>query len=81
MYFSYEKGSMTNMYPLSAEEVKEIIEMNRDGEKPESLIPDTVPSAPEFVTAVGDDSITRFDEIKRGRRKKRHKRRNSNAEN
>ncbi|MBO7545074.1 MAG: hypothetical protein J6T02_05855 [Bacteroidales bacterium] len=73
LYFSYEKGSLTNIYPLSAEEVKEILEMNRDGIKPESLKNDIIAPAPEFVTAVGDDSISRFDEVKRSRKKKRRK--------
>ncbi len=68
MYFSYEKGSLANMYPLPASEVKEIQAMNRRGERPETLIPDTGPSSPEFVTAVGEGSITRFDDPRRGRR-------------
>lgn len=61
MYFSYEKSSDATLFPLSAEEVREIIEMNRDGEKAESLRPEPVQRTPEFVSAVGDDSISRFD--------------------
>ena len=37
MYFSYEKGSLANTYPLDAAEVREIIKMNRNGIRPESL--------------------------------------------
>ncbi len=70
MYFSYDKGSTANLFPLTASEVKEIIRLNRDGKKPESLKDGVVPDAPEFVSAVGDDSISRFDEA----RKKRNKR-------
>lgn len=77
MYFSYEKGSLTSVYPLAASEVREIIMMNRNGEKPESLRSEPEPTAPEFVSAVGDDSITRFDSPK-GRRN-RKKNRGSNA--
>lgn len=77
MYFSYEKGSLTSVYPLAATEVREIIMMNRNGEKPESLKSEPEPTAPEFVSAVGDDSITRFDTPK-GRRN-RKKNRGSNA--
>lgn len=65
MYFSYEKGSDAVLYPLDAEEVREIIDMNRHGEKPESLKSEPEPSNPEFVTSVGDDSISRFDAPKR----------------
>ena len=69
MWFSYEKGSLAKMYPLPASEVREIIMMNRNGQKPETLLPDVAPSAPEFVTAVGDDSISRFDEARKKKRR------------
>lgn len=69
MYFSYEKGSMANLYPLAASEVREIIKMNRNGVKPESLKTEPEPEIPEFITAVGDDSITRFDAPNRKRRR------------
>ena len=65
MYFSYEKGSLANIYPLDASEVREIIKMNRNGIRPESLKTEPEPEVPEFITAVGDDSITRFDTPKR----------------
>lgn len=65
MYFSYEKGSDAALYPLYADEVREIIKMNRNGIKPESLRPEPEVASPEFVTAVGDDSISRFDSPKR----------------
>ena len=65
MYFSYEKGSLANIYPLDASEVREIIKMNRNGIRPESLKTEPEPEMPEFITAVGDDSITRFDTPKR----------------
>ena len=73
MYFSYEKGSLTKMYPLPASEVREIIMMNRKGQKPETLLPDAEPTAPEFVTAVGDDSISRFDEARKKKRRNKSK--------
>ena len=69
MYFSYEKGSDENLIPLAAEDVREIIRLNRSGVKPESILDEPEPSVPEFVTAVGDDSISRFDAP---RRKKNH---------
>ena len=78
MYFSYEKGSDDNLIPLDASEVREIIKMNRNGVKPESLREEPVEASPEFVTAVGDDSISRFDAPRRrksrkqGRNARRH---------
>ncbi|HCZ22892.1 MAG TPA: hypothetical protein DHU72_05685, partial [Rikenellaceae bacterium] len=67
MYFSYDKTSDANLYPLAASEVMEIIKMNRNGIKPESLRTEPEQTAPEFITAVGDDSISRFDSPKRKR--------------
>lgn len=78
MYFSYDSTSLANLYPLYAEDVWEIIKMNRRGEKPYSLKNDDIPSTPEFVTAVGDDAINRFDEAKK--RKKKRKTRSGNKD-
>ncbi len=72
MYFSYDQSSLANLYPLYAEDVWDIIKMNRRGEKPASLKVDDVPAAPEFVTAVGDDAINRFDEAKKRKKKRRN---------
>jgi len=69
MYFSYDRNSDADLYALDAEEVREILEMNRNGEKPESLKTEPEPVMPEFVTAVGDDSISRFDAPKRKRKR------------
>ena len=72
MYFSYDKNSMSNLYPLDAYDVREIIKMNRNGVKPESLKTDTLEAeAPEFRSAVGDDSISRFDNLSRKKKKKK----------
>ena len=73
MYFSYDSSSLANLYPLEASEVREIIKMNRNGIRPESLKNDVEPHVPEFVTAVGDDSITRFDEARKRKKKKKNR--------
>ncbi len=69
LYFSYEKGSLAQLFPLSSAEVREIQEMNRRGEKPSTLRQEDV-SMPEFISAVGDDAINRFDPEKRRKRRK-----------
>ena len=69
LYFSYEKGSLAQIFPLSAVEVKENQEMNRRGERPATLHQETA-SAPEFISAVGDDAINRFDPEKKKKRRK-----------
>ena len=68
LYFSYEQGSLSNLYPLSAERVREILAENRKGIKSASL-QNSGPGVKqtEFISAVGDDSITRFDEQKKRR--------------
>lgn len=71
MYFSYDPSSLANLYPLYAEDVWDIIKMNRNGIRPESLKVDSTPAAPEFVTAVGDDAINRFDEARKRKKKKK----------
>lgn len=73
MYFSYDPSSFANLYALDAYDVREIIKMNRNGIRPESLKSEPEPIAPEFVTAVGDDSITRFDESRKRKKKKRRR--------
>ena len=65
MYFSYDKTSDANLYPLAASDVMEIIKMNRNGVRPDSLKGEPEISSPEFVTAAGEGSITRFDKPKR----------------
>ena len=76
MYFSYDRNSDADLYPLDAAEVQEILDMNRRGERPESLRTEPEPVMPEFVTAVGDDSISRFDAPKRKRKRSRSRNRN-----
>ena len=79
MYFSYDQSSFANLYALPASEVREIIKMNRNGVRPESLKSEPEVTAPEFVSAVGDDSITRFDESRKKRSRNNHSRRNGKA--
>lgn len=68
MYFSYDKSSDADLYPLPAAEVVEVLKMNRNGVKPDSLKSEPEVVVPEFISAVGDDSISRFDAPKRGKR-------------
>ena len=81
LYFSYEKGSMANVYPLTISEVRGIMKMNRNGVRPDSLKVEEEQSLPEFVTAVGDDSISRFDSSKKKNRKKSSRGGNNSGRN
>ncbi len=80
MWISYDPHSMANMVPLQADKVKEIIRLNRKGVKIASLLNGkTEGKSPEFMSAVGEDSISRFDDKPKNRpiKKNRHNRHNS----
>lgn len=74
MYFTYEKGSLASLYPLTADEVKEVMALNRKGIKPDTIKVQTVTEKPEFI-ASEEDSISRFDEQRKSKKKHRHKKR------
>jgi len=85
LYFSYEQGSLANLFPLSAAQVREILAENRRGNKPASL-QNSGPGVKqtEFISAVGDDSISRFDEQKKrkgGRKRSGNRQRRGNNKN
>ncbi|MBR5133547.1 MAG: hypothetical protein IKV29_05525 [Alistipes sp.] len=74
MSFSTSKGSLANLTTLSISRVKEIIALNRQGQKVESLIAEgdeDVVVEPTYRQE--EDSITRFDN--KNKRSKRSKRR------
>ena len=78
MWFSNQPGSSTGLIALSAARVREILDMNRRGQKVETLVSEsaeTVNAAePGFVNVIGEESITRFDKQRekgRGRNKSR----------
>ncbi len=77
MWFSYDPKSMSNMIALGNQEVKEIIAMNRKGVKAPSCMQNNyADKSPEFMSAAGEESISRFDNDK-----KKKKSRNRNKGN
>ncbi len=74
MTFSTSKGAMANLTTLPIWRVKEIIAINRAGEKAETLLGDSDSGKVEEPTYRNEeDSITRFDS--KSKRSKRNKRR------
>ena len=74
MSFSTSKGMLTNLTTLSIARVKEILALNRAGQKAETLLGDDNSDTPvEPTYRQEEDSITRFD--KQSKRSKRNKRR------
>ncbi|MDR1582777.1 MAG: hypothetical protein LBS55_05885 [Prevotellaceae bacterium] len=77
MYFSTDGSSQ--IFPISVEKVKKMIDSNKKGEKLEIQI-DSEEVDSEFKSAVGEDSLTRFDKGKRKRRKKSVSQNNKNSQ-
>lgn len=75
MWFSYTQGSMINLRPLKTGAVKEIISLNKRGIKAPSILEEQKEKVGEFLSAVGEDSISRFDNSKeRNKKRKRAQR-------
>ena len=80
MSFSTSKGTMVNLTTLPISRVKEIIAINRAGEKAETLLGNVEDGRVEEPSyRQEEDSITRFDN--KTKRNKRNKRRNGNKDN
>jgi len=70
--YSTDKRLAANLETITAQRAKEIIEMNRNGQKPENLQPDDEQKKPEGpVDLLAGDSITRFDKAKKKKKKKK----------
>ncbi|MCH2198152.1 MAG: hypothetical protein MK081_05175 [Flavobacteriales bacterium] len=78
MYFMIEGERGGSPVAVSLDDVLEIMEMNKRGEKPMSLqdfsITQEVELEDDFMNVVGQDSLTRFDKKKRKKRPPRNKR-------
>jgi cell fate regulator YaaT (PSP1 superfamily) len=74
MFYSYADDP-GNFIGIPASRVKAIIEMNKNGEKPDELseVVKTVAAKkePDYENVVGQDSLTRFDQQKRNKRRKK----------
>ncbi len=86
MFFSYAEEP-DNFIALSVERVKEVMEMNKNGIKPQGLEvkPEIkiVEKKLDYENVVGQDSLTRFDKAKKSKHKnkKRNKEGNPNKQN
>ena len=70
--YSTDKNIAANLETISAERAKEIIEMNRKGEKPVSLIADGKAKEPKGpIDLATQENIARFDRAKKKKKKKK----------
>jgi cell fate regulator YaaT (PSP1 superfamily) len=86
--YSTDPHHMVNLESISAKRAKEIIEMNRRGEKPMTLggKQSVVAVEIDYQNVVGQDDLTRFDKKKNknnhgGKNKRGHDKRNPNSKN
>lgn len=87
IWYSFDRNNAVNLTPVSVERVNEIIELNKQGIKVDTLIPEDSPEKKEeakkenqkldFENHIGQDSITRFDNSKKksNKNKNHHKKR------
>ncbi|MFV0522490.1 MAG: stage 0 sporulation family protein [Mangrovibacterium sp.] len=85
-YICFTDRSVGGIKEVSVERVKEVIGLNKHGEKPEKLVIDEKvgkSNAGGFndVLSVDDDSLTRFDKPKRTNNRKKPSRRNNKPRN
>lgn len=86
MWFSYTKEGMENMIPMPVERVNEIRAKNKKGEKVFEIKAEEkqVKSGEDYKSAIEEDSLTRFDNKKSSKPKKRKgktKKRRNNPRN
>jgi cell fate regulator YaaT (PSP1 superfamily) len=88
MWYSFNQHSAVNLTPLPVDRVKEIIAINKKGNKVEQLLDSEMGllNAPDYSNIVGQDSLTRFDKPakknkpkSKSRNAQRNKRRKQNA--
>ena len=81
MWFCYTDRQEDEAYPLKAEKVKEILKHNSEGKLGASIAGDKKEKVIDFKSAAGEDSITRFDEVKKKRNGKQRGRQRFNKRN
>ena len=76
MYFSYTDEPDT-FIAVPVDRVKEVIEMNKGGKKPEDIViapkHEALKKEPDYENVVGQDSINRFDSAKKKKKKNKRK--------
>lgn len=74
--YSTDKRLAANTVTISAERAFEVIQMNKNGEKPLALDDNATKQPARIIDLAGQDDLTRFDKVKRSRNKKKRGQRN-----
>ena len=78
--YSTDKRIPANLQTITAEKAKEIIEMNRRGEKPESLQEEGAAETPQSPVELLQGDLNRFDKNKKKKRSSKPQRSNKGRE-
>lgn len=84
MWYAYTGEVGGGLIPLKPERVREIIKMNRDGEKPRDLkdfVEFTEVAKPDYENVVGQDSLNRFDKLFKKKKNKGKGNKQGNRQN
>ena len=73
--YSTDKKIPANLETITTARAKEIIEMNKRGEKPESLGVESTQQKDKPIDLLANESITRFDNSKKKKKNNRNKKR------
>ena len=76
LWYTFDPVNMVNFIPVPLDRVKEIIALNKKGEKVDELIDPASAvedKALDFHNVVGEDSLTRFDDQKKRKKKRPNK--------
>lgn len=80
MWFQYVDKNLSDFYPINIETVNNIIALNKEGKVGASLTDSHKEKSIDFMSAAGEDSITRFDNAPSKRKKNRGKKKKTNKE-
>lgn len=79
--YSTDRKKMANVETISARRAREIIELNRQGEKPLSLLDDgSVKPEAKSADLLADGDLSRFDKFQKKKKKKKKKKKPSAAQ-
>ncbi|MDD4115491.1 MAG: regulatory iron-sulfur-containing complex subunit RicT [Massilibacteroides sp.] len=73
--YSTDKSFAANLVTITASRAFDVINMNKKGNKPDSLVADVKPQAPkrDALDILGQDSVSRFDSATSKKKKKKNK--------
>lgn len=79
--YSSDKNLASNLETITAERAKEIIEMNKQGEKPLSLMENgKVKETSKSIDLLNESDLSRFDKAKKKKKKNKNNNNNNNRQ-